>query len=301
MTTGLVFDIKHYSIHDGPGIRTTVFLKGCPLSCWWCHNPESQSPHMEMLLRDNRCIKCGACIETCPQAAIQWLDGEPVTDRTLCAQCGTCEAVCYAEARERVGREMTVAQVMAAIERDAAFYDESRGGVTFSGGEPLWQADFLLALLQACQAREIHTALDTSGCAAWATLDRVRPFVDLFLYDLKVIDDDKHREFTGVSNRAILSNLQALSADGHHVIIRVPIVPGINDDDATVQQIGAFAGALPHVTGVDILPYHHIAIDKYLRLNKPYRLFETRQPSAERMRAIAQQLQAFNLSVTIGG
>ncbi|MFN8595920.1 MAG: glycyl-radical enzyme activating protein [Anaerolineae bacterium] len=301
MTTGLVFDIKQYSIHDGPGIRTTVFLKGCPLSCWWCHNPESQSPHMEMLLRDNRCIKCGACIETCPHDAIQWLDGEPVTDRAICAQCGTCEAVCYAEARERVGREMTVEQVMAAIERDAAFYDESRGGVTFSGGEPLWQADFLLELLQACQAREIHTALDTSGCAAWATLDRVRPFVDLFLYDLKVIDDDKHREFTGVSNRAILSNLQALSADGHHVIIRVPIVPGINDDDATVQQIGAFAGALPHVTGVDILPYHHIAIDKYLRLNKPYRLFETRQPSAERMRAIAQQLQAFNLSVTIGG
>lgn len=301
MTRGLVFDIKHFSIHDGPGLRTTVFLKGCPLSCWWCHNPESQSPRMEMLLRDNRCIHCGACVETCPHDAIQWLNGEPVTDRAICAQCGTCEAVCYAEARERVGREMTVEDVMAALEREIAFYDESHGGVTFSGGEPLWQPDFLFELLQACKSREIHTALDTSGCAAWATLDRVRPFVDLFLYDLKLTDDDKHREYTGVSNRSILSNLQALSAGGHNVIIRVPIIPGINDDDETVQQLGAFAGALPHVQGVDLLPYHHIAIDKYLRLNKPYRLFETRQPSAERLTQIAQMLQAFNLSVSIGG
>lgn len=301
MTRGLVFDIKHFSIHDGPGLRTTVFFKGCPLSCWWCHNPESQSPRMEMLLRDNRCIHCGACVETCPHDAIQWLNGEPVTDRAICAQCGTCEAVCYAEARERVGREMTVEDVIPALEREIAFYDESRGGVTFSGGEPLWQPDFLFELLQACKSREIHTALDTSGCAAWATLDRVRPFVDLFLYDLKLTDDDKHREYTGVSNRSILSNLQALSAGGHNVIIRVPIIPGINDDDETVQQLGAFAGALPHVQGVDLLPYHHIAIDKYLRLNKPYRLFETRQPSAERLTQIAQMLQAFNLSVSIGG
>ncbi len=301
MTHGLVFDIKKYSIHDGPGIRTTVFLKGCPLNCWWCHNPESQSPRMEMLLRDNRCIQCGACVEACPHDAIQWLDGEPVTDRAVCAQCGTCEATCYADARERVGREMTVEQVLAEIEHDVAFYDESGGGVTFSGGEPLLQHAFLLDLLRACKARDIHTTLDTSGCAAWATLDQVRPYVDLFLYDLKVMDDDRHREFTGVSNRSILSNLQALSARGHTVIIRVPVIPGINDDDETVRQIGAFAGALPHLQGVDLLPYHHIAVDKYLRLNKPYRLFETRQPTAERLTEIAQVLQSFNLSVTIGG
>ena len=301
MTHGLIFDIKKYSIHDGPGIRTTVFLKGCPLNCWWCHNPESQSPRMEMLLRDNRCIQCGACLEACPQHAIHWLDGEPVTDRAVCAQCGACASACYADARERVGREMTVDQVMAEIKTDIAFYDESGGGVTFSGGEPLMQPDFLLELLQACKALDLHTALDTSGCAAWAVLDRVRPYVDLFLYDLKVLDDDKHREFTGVSNRSILANLQALSQLGQRVIIRVPVVPGINDDDATVQQIGAFAGALPHVQGVDLLPYHHIAIDKYLRLNKPYRLFETRQPQAERLAEIAQHLQSFNLSVTIGG
>jgi len=301
MTTGLIFDIKKFSIHDGPGIRTTVFFKGCPLNCWWCHNPESQSPRMEMLLRDNRCIQCGACIEACPHDAIQWLDGEPVTDRAICAQCGTCQAACYADARERVGREMTVEQVLAEIEADVAFYDQSGGGVTFSGGEPLLQRDFLLDMLRACKDQDIHTALDTSGCASWATLDEVRPYVDLFLYDLKVMDDERHREFTGVSNRSILSNLQALSARGHNLIIRVPVIPGINDDDETVRQIGAFAGALPHVQSVDLLPYHHIAVDKYLRLNKPYRLFETRQPHAERMTEIAQMLQSFNLSVTIGG
>ncbi len=301
MTHGLIFDIKKFSIHDGPGIRTTVFFKGCPLNCWWCHNPESQSPRMEMLLRDNRCIQCGACIEACPHDAILWLDGEPVTDRALCAQCGTCQAACYADARERVGREMTVEQVMAEIKADVAFYDQSGGGVTFSGGEPLLQRDFLLDVLRACQDQDIHTALDTSGCAAWATLDEVRPCVDLFLYDLKVVDDEKHREFTGVSNRSILANLHALSERGHNIIIRVPVIPGINDDDETVRQIGAFAGALPHLNSVDLLPYHHIAIDKYLRLNKPYRLFETRQPQAERMTEIAQLLQSFNLSVTIGG
>jgi len=301
LTHGLIFDIKKYSIHDGPGIRTTVFFKGCPLSCWWCHNPESQSPVREMLLRDNRCIRCGACIDTCPHHAISWDGDEVITDRAKCEQCGTCTAVCYADARESVGREVTVEQVMTEIERDIAFYDESGGGVTFSGGEPLLQRDFLFELLQACKAKEIHTAVDTSGCAAWPTFDRIRPYVDLFLYDLKLMNDDKHREFTGVSNQSILKNLQALSQQGHHIIVRVPIIPGINDDDETVQQIGAFANTLPHLIGVDILPYHHIGIDKYLRLNKPYRLFETRQPSEERMAQIAQQLHQFGLSVRIGG
>ena len=301
MTHGLIFDIKKYSIHDGPGIRTTIFFKGCPLSCWWCHNPESQSPAMEIILHENRCIRCGACLDACPHGAIAWIDGEPITNRAQCEQCGTCTVSCYAEARERVGREMTVAQVMAEIEHDVAFYDESRGGVTFSGGEPLLQRDFLLALLQACKAQEIHTAVDTSGFAAWETFERIRPLTDLFLYDVKLIDDAKHREFTGVPNGPILRNLQKLSAHGHNIVVRVPIIPGINDDDATIQQIGMFVGSLPHLSGVDILPYHHIAVDKYLRLGKPYRLFETRRPTDERLAEIAQLLNQFELSVTIGG
>jgi pyruvate formate lyase activating enzyme len=298
---GIVFDIQKFSIHDGPGIRTTVFFKGCPLSCWWCHNPESQALEPEVIFRAYRCIRCGACLSVCVQGAISW-DGDAVsTDREKCTHCGACAQVCYSEAREAVGREMTVAQVMAEIERDVAFYDESNGGVTFSGGEPLWQAGFLLALLQACQAKEIHAALDTCGFAPWETLDAIREHVDLFLYDLKLMDGAKHRDFTGVSNELILKNLQALSQRGHDIVLRVPIIPGINDDDANIRQTGAFAAALPHLSRVDLLPYHHTGVDKYNRLDRAYGLPETRPPSSERLASIAQTLRGFGLQVKVGG
>ena len=300
-STGIVFDIRKYSIHDGPGIRTAVFFKGCPLSCWWCHNPESQSAAVEMIFRESRCIACQACLAACEQGAITWNGNGPVTDSEKCRRCGACAAVCYAEARQQVGRELTVEHVMAEIERDIAFYDESGGGVTMSGGEPLLQRDFLSALLQACREKEIHTALDTSGFAAWETIERIRGYVDLFLYDLKLIDDARHRQFTGVSNAPILRNLQALSQRGHAIRLRVPVIPGINADDESVRQIGAFAAALPHLNGVDLLPYHRIGIDKYIRTNRVYKLFETRSPSDEQMAEIVHTLNSFGLSVRIGG
>jgi pyruvate formate lyase activating enzyme len=301
MTSGIVFDIKKFSLHDGPGIRTTVFLKGCGLRCWWCHNPESQHPGPELMLRPELCVQCGVCAATCPQGAITW-DGERyVTDRSQCTRCGECTVSCYAEARELVGREMTVEAVMADILRDAAFYDESGGGVTFSGGEPLLQGDFLLALLQACQAQGLHTVLDTCGYAPTGTLNAVREHVDLFLYDLKLMDDARHRQVTGVSNTLILDHLRLLVENGHRVILRVPIIPHVNDDDENIRQIAALARDLASIERVDLLAYHRIGSNKYERLDRPDPMPETVPPSADHMSDIVRAFQSVGLQVKLGG
>lgn len=297
MTTGIIFDIKRFSIHDGPGIRTTVFLKGCPLGCWWCHNPEGQAPQRELILRPNRCIACGACVEACDRGAITAEQGTIRTNREQCAACGACVEVCYAEARELVGREMTVTDVMAEIGRDVTFYDESGGGVTFSGGEPLAQPAFLHDVLQACKGRGVHTALDTCGYAAWEVLDRVRGYVDLFLYDLKLIDDARHRETTGASNRRILRNLWRLSRQDHRILLRVPLIPGINDDEESIRALGTFAANLPSLEGVDLLPYHSIGRDKYRRLGKDTVMPKVDPPTDEQVTQIARLLRKFGLEV----
>ena len=287
--TGIVFDIKKFSIHDGPGIRTTVFLKGCPLSCQWCHNPESQEMEPEIMLRPNRCIGCRVCINACPQGAISERDGRTITDVDRCIRCGACAEACYAEARELVGREMTVGEVMVEIEGDIAFYDESGGGVTFSGGEPLVQPDFLRDLLQACQEQEIHTTVDTCGFAPWEVLDSIRHHVDLFLYDLKLMDDARHQKYTGASNAIILANLRALVQRGHTTVLRVPIIPGINDDEANIAAIGALATELG--LDADLLPYHATAIDKYRRMGRRYELEGVTAPDEKWMVEIERRLK----------
>jgi pyruvate formate lyase activating enzyme len=323
--SGTIFDLKKYSINDGPGIRTTVFFSGCPLSCLWCHNQESQSLTPELLYRAGRCLLCGACIEACPEGAIllgtedqytdltDYTDGHgmvlkrPVelrvqrilTDRSKCTRCQTCIAKCYSGAREISGREATVREVMAEIEREIPFYDESNGGVTFSGGEPLMQPGFLSALLKACRKQEIHTVVDTSGFANWNVFEQIRGDVDLFLYDLKHMDSIRHREVTGAPNGVILENLRRLSALGAKCTVRIPLIPGINDDEKNLVDSGKFLAGLPHIEGVELMGYHDIAQSKYKALDREYPLIGTKPPSEAEMRIAAEVLQSYGFSVVL--
>ncbi len=299
--SGVVFDVRRYSVHDGPGIRTTVFLKGCPLNCWWCHNPESQRFAPQVVFRENRCTRCGICQDACTQNAIIWQGDMLVTETEYCTECGDCAAVCPSQARELAGKRFGADELVQLIRRDVTFYDESSGGVTFSGGEPLIQADFLREVLQACRQEEIHTALDTCGYAPWKVLDYLRQNVDLFLYDLKIIDEVKHRKYTGVSNRVILENLQKLAEAGHAVILRFPLIPGFTDSVENIHQIGEFAGALPNILRIDILPYHDTARLKYLRMGMRYGLPEDAAIKEEQIITAERILTEYGLETKIGG
>ncbi len=301
MTTGIVFDIKKFSLHDGPGIRTTIFLKGCPLSCQWCHNPESRSLKPERFYWENRCVRCGVCVEVCEQGAVTMENNQVVTDPDKCQLCGDCVEACYSEARQIVGSEMTVEAVMAEIERDRPFYEESNGGVTFSGGEPLNQADFLEEVLDHCRDLGIHTALDTCGYAPWETIDRLRARIDLFLYDLKLMDGDRHREFTRQGNDLILDNLRKLSEMGHAIHLRVPLIPEITDTDEQLQRLAGYAASLPNLERVDILPFHALATDKYQRLGLQHPMPPNRKHDAARITEVADIFRSFRLPVTTGG
>lgn len=301
MTEGIVFNISRYAIHDGPGIRTTVFLKGCPLSCWWCHNPEGISPDPEVSSRLNRCIRCGLCVDACSKHAISMSDCGPVTDATLCSPCLDCAEACPADAREVVGRTMTVAEVIAEIRKDVPFYDESGGGVTFSGGEPLMQAPFLIELLDACGELDIHRTVDTSGYAANKILMEVAERADLFLYDLKHMDPEVHIRYTGVGNERILENLRCLASARAAVRVRIPLIPGVNDDRRNIEQTGEFIRTLARIDCVDLLPYHDVARSKYDRFGYAYRLGKIPAPDLAQLQEIASMLSSYGLSVNIGG
>jgi pyruvate formate lyase activating enzyme len=215
--------------------------------------------------------------------------------------CGTCLDACVAEARQIVGQQMTIDQVLAEVERDIPFFDESGGGVTISGGEPLQQRKFLISLLNALKHKELHTTLDTCGYTSWKSLQEVQPCVDLFLYDLKLIDEARHRQFTGVSNRLILQNLQRLTQAGCVVIVRVPVIPGVTDGEDDLSQLGAFVAGLPNIPPVELLPYHRAAMGKYERLNRDYNLLGVRPPTAEQLQKAAEILRSHKLMVKIGG
>ncbi len=249
-TTGQIFNVMRFSTHDGPGIRTTVFLKGCPLSCWWCHNPENwQHVPSEVYIAD-RCIDCGICIEACPNQALARTPQGITADPARCTHCGRCVDACPSEARERTGWPVTVPELVSTIERDIPFYEQSKGGVTFSGGEPLCQAEFLMAMLKACGQLEIHRAVDTCGYAASDLLLQVARFTDLFLFDLKALDPVTHRAETGVDNAGILANLKQLSGSGADIVIRIPLIPGVNDDEQqSIEHRRVHRRAAPQASG----------------------------------------------------
>jgi len=296
MTTGTVFDIKRYAIHDGPGIRTAIFFKGCPLSCWWCHNPEGQAIQPQLIFRSNRCKASKACLEVCPKGAITWLDGS-ITDWELCDDCGKCAEVCYAGAREMVGREISVNQLMNEIQRDLPFYEQSGGGVTFTGGEPLLQREFLMACLQACKLEGLHTAVDTSGYASWEGLTAIFPMVDLFLYDLKLMNDSKHQEYTSVSNALILSNLKKLTQAKARIIVRIPLIPGMNDDEENLKRAGSFLANLECLEGIELMPYHEIGLAKYKGLGMKYKMGGIKPPSRDQIEQAEETLACYHLPI----
>ena len=299
--TGRVFNVQRCSVHDGPGIRTTVFLKGCPLACTWCHNPEGIDAAPELMISSNRCLSCRSCTEVCPvDEGGAAPAGEP-WDREVCTRCGSCVEACPADARELAGREYAVAELVDVIERDRVFFDSSGGGVTFSGGEPIGQPEFLVASLSECRRRGLHTAVDTCGLAPRETLYEVADLADLVLFDLKHMDCDQHRAETGIGNRIILGNLRALSESDTEIWIRIPVIPGFNDDPENIAAMVAFLEGLPRRHRVCLLPCHNIADGKRSRLEDHAVRSGIQTPDAASLEIFAQQLMQRDLEVEVGG
>lgn len=297
---GMIMNIQKYSVHDGPGIRTTVFLKGCPLNCWWCHNPESQNIDFQIMYFKDRCTGCGICEKRCPENAIKIKDGKAIIDHEICTLCGKCEDFCPNEARKFVGKYMTTTELMKEIKKDEIFYEESGGGVTFSGGEPLVQIDFLQNMLKLCKEEEIHTTVDTSGYSKWENIEKIIDHTDLFLYDIKIMDDYRHNKYMGVSNKVILENLKRLSQAESNIYVRIPIIKGVNDDIENIQSTIEFLKDI-NILQVNLLPYHKMGMEKYDRLSMDYRLTGDEKPSEEVMNSLLKKFKILNKRIKIGG
>lgn len=295
----LIFDIQRYSVHDGPGIRTLVFFKGCPLRCYWCCNPESTKRKKELALFSRNCIGCYNCVNICPEKAISVIKDIVVTDRAKCNVCGECEVVCYANARKIIGREMSVSQVFKEIRKDKPFYYRSNGGVTLSGGEPTLWPEFARDLLQECVNDRINTAIETSGYTPWENLESLVPVTGLFLFDLKNMDDKKHRKYTGVSNKLILVNLVKLSRLTDRIIIRIAVIPGFNDSEKNVAETARFVKGLKVIKEIDLLPYHRLGISKYERIGEEYKLKGLSPPPEGKIARLKDIVSSFGLRCII--
>jgi pyruvate formate lyase activating enzyme len=310
--TGFIFNIQRFSIHDGPGIRTTVFLSGCPLRCFWCHNPEGLKLKPQVQFFPQKCILCGECMEICEHAAHNINGNGHIYDRDRCARCGECIEACCAEAVQFTAKEMTVEQVVDEVLRDRAFYETSGGGVTLSGGEPLLQRSFTRAVLERCRAAGVNTAIETSAYCDWNELAELLPLTDLVMMDIKHLDSEKHRAATGVPNERILANAQKLAATGIPIIVRVPVIPTVNDTPEEIAAITSFVASLAstkpmvptvvasdatplvelvetnHHISLELLPFHRLAGDKYASLGLDYRARDLPTPTKEHMAALLE-------------
>jgi pyruvate formate lyase activating enzyme len=317
MTQPLIFDIRRYSINDGPGIRITIFMKGCPLRCAWCHNPESQSPVVQKLYTASKCIGAQDCIEVCPNNALTLTPEGIVTDGEKCTLCGKCAEACPSKAIEMSGKLYGVEDLMQIIERERVHIEHSDGGVTFSGGEPLMHSEFLIEMLKACGEKGLHRAVDTCGFASTETLLEVAKHTDLFLFDLKLMDPVQHKKWTGVDNRLILKNLKILAETSANINIRIPLIKNVNTGIEEITGMAEFItkltfknrGLVPTIRDatpkqkmlVNLLPYHNIASGKYKKLEMFYDSAAMDEPRAEDLKSAADIFEKYGIEVEIGG
>ncbi|MFW6309314.1 MAG: glycyl-radical enzyme activating protein [bacterium] len=286
---GTIFDIQRFSIHDGPGIRTTVFFKGCPLNCLWCHNPESINKYPELSYDKLKCIGCNLCLEVCSQKAIiNNVKDEKIHYRERCLSCWQCVQECPANALKIQGEKYNLKDVFREVKEDLPFYEESGGGVTLSGGEPTVQIEFCRELLKKCKSEGIHTALDTSGYSTWNNLKSILPFLDLILFDLKHMEASRHKKLTGVSNQLILDNLTKINREGIPVDVRIPVIPGYNDSKQNLSSTANFINNLENIKKVTLLKYHQLGLSKPWQFNQSRGIKEIEPPSDKRMEEIEE-------------
>lgn len=302
MSTGLIFDIKKYAINDGPGIRLTVFFKGCNLNCKWCHNPESISPKIQKMYNAKKCIGAASCIENCPHEALKMTPEGIVTDFDACNLCGKCAEVCPTKAFEMLGSQIPISELMKKIDNEAIFFDQSGGGVTFSGGEPLMHSEYLLEALKACGKRMYHRVVDTTAYGRLETVLEVAKHTELFLIDLKVMDSAKHKEYTGVHNKKIRENIRALAKTPCEIIFRMPLIEGVNTSEENIIETANFINSLEgNRKVINLLPYHNIAENKHVKLGTPKnnRVFEA--PNLKTIEYIIELFAKRGISATVGG
>jgi pyruvate formate lyase activating enzyme len=284
---GIITDIQRFCVHDGPGIRSTVFFKGCNLRCAWCHNPETILPQPQLQTHPDKCIACGACLAACSHGAHVAVDGRRNFNRRLCTACGTCARTCYAEALKLVGRRVSAREILAEIREDRPFYANSGGGVTLSGGEPLCQQAFAIEVLQLCRGAGVHTAIETNLAWPWQHVEPVLPWLDLLMVDIKTLDSALHRRWTGTGNESVLDNLRRLAGQDLPLIVRTPVIPGVNDTEKEIGAIADFIANLSYLQYYELLPYHPLGVGKYASLGMESRMAEDLRLDAARLKGLA--------------